>query len=130
MQFVNAMDNLGNRKTIPSKEGTMVRVTVGHSRQDKLLELWNMLKRGTDSSEIATRVDAIVRSAAPNKGTTAERKELLILLCRLIIQKRDCRTAVVRKMLFLMLSWRFAKRFQKQQWLSFIFCRRSATLKT
>ena len=91
MQFVNAMDNLGNRKTIPSKEGTMVRVTVGHSRQDKLLELWNMLKRGTDSSEIATRVDAIVRSAAPNKGKTTERTELLILLCRLIIQKRDCR---------------------------------------
>ena len=45
----------------------MVRVTVGHKRQDKLLELWNMLKRGTDSSEIATRVDAIVRSAAPRK---------------------------------------------------------------
>merc|ERR1712195_288547 len=50
-----------------------------------------MLKRGTDSSEIATRVDAIVRSAAPNKGKTTERTELLILLCRLIIQKRDCR---------------------------------------
>ena len=84
--FVKAMDDKANRVTIPEKPGTMVRATVGHDQHAALLELWVMLKRGTESSDISKRIQKIVRScsASPNKG------EVLTLLCRLIVQKRDC----------------------------------------
>ena len=86
--FATAMDNHANRTTIPSKPGTMVRKTVGHTHQAALLELWTMLKRGTESGEISRRVDSIVNSATAN---TTTRTEIMTLLCRAIVQKRDCR---------------------------------------
>ena len=84
--FVNAMDNMGNRQTIPEKPGTMVRTTVGHDLESKLLELWVMLKRGSDAAEISERVQRITSAA-----NGPDRAEVLTLLCRLIMQKRDCR---------------------------------------
>ena len=90
MEFVQHMDNQANRRTIPSKPGTMVRATVGHDQRAALLELWTMLKRGTSDADISSRVKEIIRSCAPSNGV-AERTQLLTLLCRLIVQKRDCR---------------------------------------
>ena len=87
--FVTAMDNHANRTTIPSKPGTMVRKTLGHTQQAALLELWTMLKRGTDSSEISRHIDSIVEISRTANPTT--RTDILTLLCRAIVQKRDCR---------------------------------------
>ena len=98
--FVKAMDNKANRVTIPEKPGTMVRATVGVHQQATLLELWVMLKRGTETDEISDRIQRIVRScSSPNNGDAHARTELLshssaVSSCRSV----TVATAVVRKM--------------------------------
>lgn len=88
--FVTAMDNHSNRTTIPSKPGTMVRKTLGFDTKSKVLELWTMLKRGTEKAEIEERIINICNTSKQN-ADSAERRELLSLLVRAIVQKRDCR---------------------------------------
>ena len=86
--FAKSMDNQCNRKK--TAKGTVVRKKLGFSNQASILELWQNLKRGTSETEIKEKIKNLC--AVANKTTSLqERTEILTLLCRLIVQKRDCR---------------------------------------
>jgi len=99
--FINAMDaHAGtNKRTIREKPGTVVMGNLedrpplacsGSVCRGELLELWTLLKRGTDEADIKARVARIL-AHAKTLSRPADRRAEIHLLVSAIVQKRDAR---------------------------------------